>query len=307
MRTFLTVVFVSAMATACVDEPDVSTRTQSVLEGNAIATNGIATNGVALNGIATNGIATNKLSNNLYALASNDLMSTEEGREVLKYVIGCAIPSGITLTGRYAGVTYDFVGEIGLASSWINRGLRESEQRWVSACLLARVNRFGVPVSISIRGSHSALAVSATEARDYTVEEGAFYGNVFRAVDAPIIWNACRGRDQATGDGGTLDLRDCAEPDPAHPGLTLCGFKYAGDCADWTRPRNAYACKSYQQLDIDDDDCHGLADHDLSDLHEGLNQNARGGYYENCHDTAGNGTWHNTTRFAEVITVYLKP
>ncbi len=94
MRTFLTVVFVSAMATACVDEPDVSTRTQSVLEGNAIAINGIATNGVALNGIATNGIATNKLSNNLYKLASNDLMSTDEGREVLKYVIGCAISPG---------------------------------------------------------------------------------------------------------------------------------------------------------------------------------------------------------------------
>jgi hypothetical protein len=296
------------MATACVDGPDVSTRTQSVLEGNAIATNGIATNGVALNGIATNGIATNKLSNNLYSLASNDLMSTAEGREVLKYVIGCAIPSGVTLTGSKSGVTYNFTGEIGLAPSWLNRGLRESEQRWVSACLLARVNRFGVPVSISIRGDHSALAVTATEAHDYTVEEGAFYGNVFRAVEAPIIWNACRGRDQAAGDSGTLDLRDCAEPDPANPGLTLCGFKYAGDCADWARPKNAYACKTYHNLSIDDDDCHGLADHVLDDLHEGLsNQNSRGGYYDDCHDAPGNGSWQHATRFSEVITVYVKP
>ncbi len=72
-------------------------------------------------------------------------------------------------------------------------------------------------------------------------------------------------------DSGTLDLRDCAEPDPAHPGLTLCGFKYAGDCADWTRPKNAYACKSYEPIDVDDGDCHGLADRVLDDLHEGLN------------------------------------
>lgn len=286
------------MATACVDEPDVSTRTQGVLEGNAIAINGIAINGIALNGIAINGIAINQLSNNLYLMASNNLISTTEGREVLKYVIGCAIPSGITLTGSYAGVTYNYVGELGLSPSWLDRGLRESEQRWVSACLLARVNRFGVPVSISLRGAHKALKVTEAEARDYSVEEGAFYGNVFQAVAAPMVWNACRGRDQAAGDDGTLDLRDCAEPDPAHPGLTLCGFSYAGDCADWTRPTNPYACKKYRSPDRG----HSSNDIDVLSSHD-----YHGGYYQDCIDSSGSGNAHHTERFDEVITIFLMP
>lgn len=286
----MTVVFVSAMATACVGDPDVSTRTQGVVDGNAIATNGIATNGIALNGIATNGIATNQLSNNLYLIATTNLMSTDEGREVLKYVIGCAIPVGTTLQGTSGGVTYQFPGEIGLAPSWLRRSLRDSEQRWVSACLLARVNRFGVPVSISIRGSSSALAVSGSEAQDYTVEEGAFYGNVFTGDEGPQVWNACQGKDQAAGDTGTLALRDCAQPDPAHPGLTLCGFNFAGDCADWAPPRNAFACKKYKKAQQSDGD---------NDRHQ-----IQGGYYEDCSDSADA---HHAKRFDEVITVYLTP
>lgn len=301
MRSVIPVVFVSAMATACVSEADVneaeeSTRTQGVLEGNQIATNGIATNGVALNGIATNGIATNQISNNLYLIASTNLLSTTEGRDILKYVVSCAIPKGVTLIGEHQSVTYEFDGDIGLAPAWIERGLRESEQRWVSACLISRVNRFGVPVSISIRGSHPALKVSVSEARDYKVQEGAFFGNVFRAVDEPIIWNACRGEGQAAGDSGTLDLRDCAEPDPANPGQTLCGFKYAGDCADWTRPVNAYSCERYRKpaRQKDDDDDRKSRDDD-------------GGHYEKCHDSAGFGRWPHSERYTEVITVYLKP
>ena len=298
MRSLLTVVLVSTMATACVGEPDVSTRTQGVLEGNAITTNGIATNGVLLNGIATNGIATNQLSNNLYLLATNDLLSTGDGREVLKYVIGCAIPSGVTLTGSYEGVTYNFIGEIGLAPSWLGRGLQESEQRWVSACLIARVNLYGVPVSISIRGPHKALKVSEAEARDYSVEEGAFYGNVFRAVEEPIVWNACRGRDQAVSEDGTLDLRDCTEEDPTNPGFTRCGFAYAGDCADWAPPVNAYACKRFRNPSSR----HAISDSDVLSTRD-----FHGGFYEECHDSAGFGTWHHAERFAEVLTVFVMP
>jgi len=299
MRTFMTVVFVIAMASGCVGDPDVPTRPQSRIDGNAIATNGIATNGIALNGIATNGIATNQLSNNLYLLADNNLMETAESREVLKYVISCAIPSGITLQAEHGGVTYVFPGDIGLAPDWLRRGLRETEQRWVSSCLLSRVNRFGVSVTISIRGPSKSLAVTADEATDYFVEEGAFYGNVFNRTTeaAPIDWNACRGRDQAAGDDGTLDLRDCAEPDPAHPGLTLCGFNYAGDCADWALPANTYACKKFRQpvehLSTSDTD---LAAHAYL-----------GGYYEDCFDRASSGNWSGARRFSEVITVFLMP
>ncbi len=300
----MTVVFVSAMASGCVTEPDVSTRTQGVVEGNAIAANAIAANAIAANAIAANAI-----SEDVYLIAANNLMDTTERRELLKYVVGCAIPAGVTLVGTHAGVTYEFHGDIGLAPRWIKRSLRETEERWVSACLLSRVNRFGVSVTISIRGPHKALKVSEPEAEDYSVEEGAFYGNVFRGANEPLVWNACRGRDEVTGESGDLDLRDCAERDPSNPGFTLCGFKYAGDCDDWAPPKNAYACKKFRKAPKshghDDDDLHGDDDDEDDDDRSGSSYS--GGYYEDCHDAPGLGKWPNAERFKEVITVFVAP
>ena len=298
MRSVITVVFVSAMATACVGEPDVSTSTQGVLEGNKITTNKITTNHVVLNKIATNKITTNKITTNgleLNKITTNGLITTEDGRELLTYIISCAIPSGVTLFGEYQNVIYQFHGDIGLAQNWVKRSLTGAEQRWVSACMIARVNLFGIPVAISIRGPHNSLTVTGAEAHDYSLEEGAFYGNIFTPPNDPIIWNACRGRSQAVGEGGDLGLRDCTEPDPAHPGLTLCGFTYAGDCADWAPPSNAYACKRFNEPEercSDDDGDHGEYE---------------GGYYEQCHDSAGRGQWKHTDRYDEVITVFVSP
>lgn len=291
------------MATACVDETDVATRTQGVLEGNKIATNKIATNKIALNKIATNQITSNKIATNGILLNENTataLLATEDGREVLSYVISCAIPSDVSLIGKYAGVTYEFQGDIGLAPDWLKRPLRETEQRWVSACLISRVNLFGISVSISIRGPHASLKVGEIEARDYSAEEGAFFGNVFTPADDPIIWNACRGREQAVGESGDLALRDCTEPDPANPGFTLCGFKFAGDCADWTRPANAYSCQKFREPVPQ----RGQGQYDSDDLN---GREYRGGYYERCNDSPGFGRWQHAERYTEVITVFVQP
>jgi hypothetical protein len=271
-------------------------RTQGVLEGNAVTTNAVTTNGVLLNGVTTNAVTTNQISSDLYEIVPTELIATDEGRELLRYVVSCAIPPGITLVGEHEGVTYEFLGDIGLAPSWLDRALGEGDQRWVSACLLARVNRFGIPVSISIRGPHKALKVSEAEARDYSVEEGAFYGNVFRQVEAPIIWNACLGRDEAVSESGTLDLRDCSEPDPSNPGATLCGFNYAGSCA--REPWKPYACKKFRTP----------AEWSSSDDPAILsNRDYRGGYYEQCYDSAVFGPWQHAERFTEVVTVFVKP
>jgi hypothetical protein len=295
----MTVVFVAAMATACVGDPDLatSTSTQGLVDGNSIVGNRIVLNRIVLNRIVLNRIVLNQISSDTYLMVSNELIATDEGRELLSYVVSCAIPHGVMLLAEHGGETYEFPGQIGLAPKWLRRSLHESEQRWVSACLIARVNRFGIPVSISIRGPHDALKVSAAEANDYSVEEAAFYGNVFTPLHEPLIWNACRGRDEAADESGDLDLRDCSEPDPENPGLTLCGFTYAGDCADWGPPRNAYACKKFKeprshQFGVDLD--LGRPDH-------------RGGYYEQCHDSPGLGRWHHAERFDEVVTVFLAP
>ncbi|HEU4727301.1 MAG TPA: hypothetical protein VFT22_05420 [Kofleriaceae bacterium] len=148
--------------------------------------------------------------------------------------MSCALPDDISLEATVEGTTFEFFGEIGLARDWLLHPLTEDGQRWVTACLLSRVNGNDSAVPISLRGPHPALAVVEEEREGWPVEEGAFYGNVFTPIDQPIQWFACRGEGQASGEFGGLVDRDCTEPDPANPGLTLCGFTFAGDCGTFS-------------------------------------------------------------------------
>ena len=172
-----------------------------------------------------------------------------------------------------------FAGGLGLAPYWVDRPLPPKGQRWVTACLLARVNAHDTAESISLRGVAPELTVGVDEAELYSLEEGAFYGNLFAEGDE-IDWNVCRRRGEAEGgEPGGLALRDCAEPDPDDPTRTLCGFKYAGDCADFTPAfPSSYACRSFD---------------------------AEEGTYSDCHATEGVGQWPTPRPYREVITVYV--
>jgi hypothetical protein len=237
---------------------------------NRISLNRISLNRISLNRISLNRISLNRISLNRIALngiAAGDLIATEEGRELLHYVIECALPEGTTLVGGHGGVEYEFEGAIGLAPSWVSRRLDGEDQRWVSACLLARVNAHDVSVQISLRGPHRALRANDHEMATFTLEEGAFWGNVFTGADD---FNACRGADQAAGESGDLEDRDCTEPDPTRPGTTACGFEYAGACAG---PGRRGACRGYDGERM---------------------------YYERC-------SADGERRHREVITVFVKP
>jgi hypothetical protein len=62
----------------------------------------------------------------------------------------------------------------------------ETCQRWISACLLARINLYEQPVAISMRGNHEALAASSEEVQAYSLQEGAVWGNLF--ADPPQLY-----------------------------------------------------------------------------------------------------------------------
>ncbi|MGH9200496.1 MAG: hypothetical protein ACRD2A_04580 [Vicinamibacterales bacterium] len=174
-----------------------------------------------------------------------------------------------------------FDGSIGLAEDWIDHRLASKDERWISACLFARVNVNDTAEAISLRGNHPSLSITTDEAGLYTVVEGAFYGNLFTHEDDPIDWNVCRGEGQASGEFGGLVLRDCAEEDPANSGKTYCGFNYAGDCRDYTpQVSSPYACKTFA---VD------------------------AGLYGDCHPTSGDGRWPASRTYREVITVYVSP
>jgi hypothetical protein len=227
------------------------TTTHARLAGNTLAPAKLAANSVGASRLAASNLAVEQLGPNEYLMdpvAAGALLATEDGREVLSFIVSCALPEAVTVFATATDDTvYQFYGDMGLASEWLDHPLREAGRGWVSACLFARTNDHGVPQPISMRGQHKALAVSPAEAATYTLEEGAFYGDYFVTQGEPMKSIACRGEDQASGEFGGLALRDCAETDPADASHTLCGFAYAGDCGDFVP---AHACKQFSPHDF---------------------------------------------------------
>ena len=102
------------------------------------------------------------------------------------YLIECALSNEDEVTMEQAGDVKTFKGYLGLAPDWKTRALTESEQRWVSACLLARINYYGEKVRISTRADNAkhiqGLQADEQEVKQYSVYEAGFYGNLFAAT-----------------------------------------------------------------------------------------------------------------------------
>jgi hypothetical protein len=138
--------------------------------------------------------------------------------QVMQYLYSCTMPAGSHKTlDAGGGLTVELDGAIGLWPTWAREGSTcdagcqaatthwlsvmpavspdscdETCQRWVSACLLARTNAYGVRVQISMRapetapqGIRDALAVTEQEKLDFPLREGAFYGNLFQTTPPP--------------------------------------------------------------------------------------------------------------------------
>ena len=282
MRTLRFITTTSLIACAA-ESPSENQATQASTINNKISSNKISSNK-----ISSNKISSNKLSVNIDA--AGDLLSTPDGQEVFSFLVSCALPADITLEATLPdGTVLDFLGELGLAPAWIHRPLDDKDKGWVSACMFARVNNHDVSIPISLRGPSHVLSADANERENWPLEEGAFYGMLFTPGDEPVNWIACRGRDLAAqGQTGGLVDRDCAAPDPANPGLTLCGFKFAGDCADFVvPPANDFACEKFDSHKTFYEDC---LDHP--------------GFSDSRHDDHDQGFCHHEQEFKQIITTF---
>jgi hypothetical protein len=196
---------------------------------NGIWDNGIWDNGIWDNGIWDNGIWDNGLTGDA-AAPGDALRSNPYARQLLQYIYSCAMPpatydtfldpNGGTLTcssSTDCALGYScagnrcvvpLTGAIGVGintdgTSWGESGrCDESCQRWVSACVLARTNAYGVHVRISMRAPANsppghelqfervrrALAPdpSGTELDDFRNREGAYYGNLFATTPGKL-------------------------------------------------------------------------------------------------------------------------
>lgn len=224
IRDVLVVSVISTLAvSACaLDEADDLSETS----GEVHSSNRLSSNKLSAHQVAAARVALGPLSH-----AARPLLESADGREVLGYLVGCALAAddGITVTTRTG--KFSFRGALGLAPAWKTRAPSPSERRWVSACIYARTNLYGVAIPVSLRGAHPALTTPPGEQLGYLLVEGAFYGDLFDPV-APTAY-ACSALVKETGlPVSTLGARACARPVPGEdPSVTGCGFAYVGPCA----------------------------------------------------------------------------
>ena len=112
-----------------------------------------------------------------------------------------------------------------------------SEERWVSACLLAHVNYFGKSVLISLRATppgFPALVVSEDEQHTFTIFEGGFFGNLF--LPAPVAYTCQGDRTRTQARDPILQDRVCTQETGATTvhgtPITFCRFLLTGRCDD---------------------------------------------------------------------------
>jgi hypothetical protein len=155
---------------------------------------------------------------------------SDAGRDLLKYIVRCALPAETKLTVPRNSVKEVLEGSFGVAPEWAHAPLSPSGERWVSACILAFVNALGEHVLVSVRGDHANLktTVTAQERREFSYQEAAFYGDIFS--EGPSSQFVCR------GSGGPLSSpsrakRLCSDPSE-QAGISRCGMVITGNCRD---------------------------------------------------------------------------
>jgi len=107
-------------------------------------------------------------------------------REFLKDLVECALEEDgsvkdandpITILGTSVARTY--YGQIGLAPDWETRALTTDEKELVTACIMARTNRFGEEIDILLQGSDDPIAYDYYLRTQYAYVESTVWGNMF--------------------------------------------------------------------------------------------------------------------------------
>src|SRR5262245_4300462 len=165
------------------------------------------------------------------ALADPSLVETEYGRMLVKYLASCALGKDVVLVVESAESKLEFPGAMALAPHWHERALSAEEERWVSACILARTNFYGTRVQISQRSPFPAQAPGLQwdeeESHRFPLEEATFFGNIFRGerpayVCGPSLDEERQARVAAHARICTLPLEGREH--------TACGFIHVGAC-----------------------------------------------------------------------------
>ena len=170
-------------------------------------------------------------------------LTDPNARELLKYLVSCALPASASVDITVEGIDYSYPGQLGLAPEWGEDGgsCGKACQGWVSACVLARVNYLGLTENVSVRGANRALKTTHGERSTYTSREATYYGNIFTS---PQIRYACLSPDK------TQIPRVCG------PSIQGCVMDVVGSCEDVCGHARADGSfpDCWSQAGVDEDD-----------------------------------------------------
>jgi hypothetical protein len=114
------------------------------------------------------------------------LITTSSGREIITYLVKCALGSDQTIVKG----TYSFTGALGLARQYKDGACDTDCQEIVSACMMAHVNTSGAHYPIWIVGP-DAEGWGRTNSKPFI--ESAFFGNLFLSTGIKAYY--CNGPD----------------------------------------------------------------------------------------------------------------
>ncbi|WP_437826487.1 hypothetical protein [Sorangium sp. So ce1153] len=157
---------------------------------NALNMNALNMNALNMNALNMNALNPTALSSASLASIKNSGPSGALSRDLMRYLVSCSLRPDQTFSFSWtdsAGVVHPEVyrGELGIAHWWATGAITNDTyvQRQITACIAARVNWYGVHVTISLRNAETAsMGSSPAERAAYTVREGAFWGNLFAST-----------------------------------------------------------------------------------------------------------------------------
>jgi hypothetical protein len=203
----------------------------------------LSRNELSRNALSFNELSRNELSRNALSagyLSSNALSTAGLGLQLIKYVVRCALDDKVCLDVPYTASDTDvpaectggvchFCGNLNLAPTWLSGPLSLSQEKWMSACLLAHVNLDGVSVPISVRDAVTGNipAAKPPESNQYDASEAAFFGNLFRPLpDGTYAKYSCNAGESDTPPGRLCGLDA--------NGATSCAVTFVGSCAGYS-------------------------------------------------------------------------
>jgi hypothetical protein len=152
--------------------------------------------------------------------------------DTIKYAVECALDDTQSVTNPHNNAVYK--GRVGLAPKWRSQALDSEGRRWVTACMVQRLNALGLVVPIVLEADRAPLYESKDADEKYPIEESTAFGDLFSSPDPITLLSpaftayVCSEDDVALACvdvAHLLQLRLCD-----NIGL-LCGVKYIGKCS----------------------------------------------------------------------------